>query len=245
MLTRRQILRADPATVPLSEYERVFGHIKISKMPKNDEDKKNRYLTIYKFNLFVISSAFPAVASALSIIASMIFFHKIHSYDDDYKLLSFFWPPAANELAHAHQLITKGVLKESFLQGLPAYMAACSATSLVWLLWLMWRFYRDIRDRGGYIPTFEETGKPGLELKLLQGTVFCLLLAAFMLLFACFNLLETHSLRAPTIYDDPFSYTFKKCLILSYGYWALGCTSALFSLIAKNSLRLERSARAT
>lgn len=168
MLTRRQILRADPATVPLEEYTRHFGHLHILKMPKEDENKKLRYLTTYRFVIFMKSSAIPAAVSALSVVFALVFFQKFHSFDDDYKLLSFFWPPAANEVAHAHQLIGRGVLKESFLQGLPAYMAACSATSLVWLLWLSWRLYRDVRDQGGYIPTFDEGGTPGLEIKILQ-----------------------------------------------------------------------------
>ncbi|WP_217577862.1 hypothetical protein [Mesorhizobium sp. GbtcB19] len=243
MLTRRQILRADPATVPLEEYTRVFGQIHISKMPKEDEDKKLRYLTVYGFSVFARSSIYPAGLSLLSVLLAPQFFQRDHSYDRDYKLLSLFWPPAANEVAHVQQLIAKGIVHETFLQGLPAYMAACSATSLVWLLWLAWRFYRDVRDRGGYIPAFKETGQPGIEQRLILIALFCVLLAAALLLYSCFNLSEAHSLRAPNVFDNPFSYTFKKCLILSYGYWMVGLASALFSLIAKNSLRLERTAR--
>ena len=90
MLTLRQILRSDPASTPIEEYQRVFSFIKASELPKNDNDIKLRYLTLYRARLFGLSSIYAVFTTILICILVALFVKIDRPTPFDFDVASFF-----------------------------------------------------------------------------------------------------------------------------------------------------------
>lgn len=206
-MTLKEIRKSEPKSIPIGEYDRIFGFMKINKMPEDDESKKQAYLQAYRLRVFVYYSWVP--------IAISLFVYYASKFSSDRGLVSQ-W--------------VDGILYAFWHWGPPKddnllYIRVCGATSLSWAIWMIWRLYHDIMDRGVFIreeieDAFTKIGN--LSAVSLFGSLF-------LFTFATIGPVDFPSLEVPSAHDSIYMYAFKKCAMISSGYWLLGFSSLLMS----------------
>ena len=207
MLTLKEILKSDPKSIPIGEYERVFSFINLIRIPDNDAEKKQAYLQAYRFHIFLYYSWTPVAASFLVYYFSRIIPDGGYISQRIDVILYAFWHWGFPEGEHL------------------SYTRACGATSLSWAAWLVWRLYRDTTDRGVFLREDVQEAFP----KLLQLALFVLLGSLFFFVFSLLGPFGASSLAVPSAHDSVYVYAFKKCAMISSGYWLLGFSSLLLS----------------
>ncbi|TIT98271.1 MAG: hypothetical protein E5W55_07215 [Mesorhizobium sp.] len=236
-LTLKEIVKRDPRSVPLSEYERIFSGYRFSREITEEFDIKERFLTAYRLRVFIYSSALVSIFN----IFLGVFFIQVDGYSFKIidSLLSFFWPFTASELAQFQKILDSGQFAGVKEQDFTLYARITGLTSLVWLGWLTWRVFRDSTDRGTYIPNINKSESAALKSKTYQMVVlfFGFSFAAFFI--AALGITQQPSLFFPSIFDGVAVYTAKTGLLIASAYWLLGLSSFFISI----RLRHKRKAQ--
>ncbi|MBZ9737124.1 hypothetical protein LB534_27275 [Mesorhizobium sp. CA18] len=240
MLTLDEILKRDPKSVPLEEYERAFKFLKVSRLPDAAEDRKHRYLTIYRFRVFVRSSIIPVVSTviAVAIYYFLCYVVQLSNFIVNSKYISIFWPPALYSISASKvtPLVSSMPLGSS-PDDILFYANSCGLASIVWLSWLLWRIYRDVTDIGNYAPSDNESGVTNLTAKVMGLSTFYLIVALCLFYVSSMGFATERSLYLASIYDGVLAYTTKKIFLISSGYWLLGFFSILLSITVRGSRR--------
>lgn len=207
MLTLKEILKSDPNSIPIEEYDRIFKFMTMSNVPEEEIERKQAYLQSYRCRKFLLYSGNPLVGSvAIYLFALLIGKYPYVSLYTD-RIFYFFWhwgPPAEGRLF---------------------YFRVCGSVSLSWMAWLFWRIYADINDKGVFI----REDVDGAFANISNLGLIILIAPVFLFLFATIGPVSFNSLTIPSIHDGIHIYTFKKVAMISCAYWTVGFSFLLIS----------------
>lgn len=230
----KEIVALDPKSTPVSEYDKVFSFLNIKNLPEDELNRKEMYLTSYRFHVFWRSSI---LVSFISLVSSTFFliwskFASIGSVDRAYMILSEFW---LMSYFSGGQIFVASSRAWSNKSDLEVYSGTCGLVSMIWLSWLLWRIFRDSIDRGNYAPNDRESGIDNVRFRfgLLNAGVFAL--SMVFLTLSLLNFPGRPSIFVLSSNDSINIYIYKTVIFVSLGFWFLGLSSILLSIAIKGT----------
>ena len=226
MLTRRQILRADSATVPLEEFERAFGFLRVRKLQLTSDEKKQQYLSAFNSFAFLVSAIIPLSLSAILSIAAWEM-KEGQIVGKIYYIWSRLCPQEIVRLAQGSSQVRGNVV-------------VVGVTGIIWMSWLVWRIYKDATTKTLFITPPDQRSTQNNEINMLSMMIVLFVISIVFLISAYINYIYAYYRMPVSVNDFQLGSTMSKFALIAYGFWFLGLLSFLFFFYSRYISTLQR-----